>query len=56
MPEQSNSEKLDAILMHCEASELPALLERAQVIVKTRSAQPAKRKYERKAKPEAEVK
>lgn len=48
MPELTNTEKLDAILMFCAAEELPALLERAQIIFKTRSAQPSKRPYVRK--------
>lgn len=54
MPEQSNSEKLEDILLHAPQKELDGLLEHARLVVKIRNMQPAKRPYVKKPKEGAE--
>lgn len=54
MDQQTNFEKLEDVLLNASPDELPGLLEHARLVVRIRSMVPAKRKYERKAKPEAE--
>jgi hypothetical protein len=54
MDQQTNFDKLEEILINAPADELPGLLEHARLVVRIRSMQPQKRKYERKARPEAE--
>lgn len=50
MPEQTNAEKIEELLINAPPNELPGLLEHARLIVKIRGMQPTKRKYERKQK------
>jgi hypothetical protein len=48
VPEPTFAERLEELLINAPAAELPGLLEHARIVVRVRSAIPAKRPYVRK--------